>query len=172
MTTIELDAIPGFMPQCNRDALDALIVEHDIRTVVEVGSFLGLSAGWFALWDRIERVTCIDVWQDNPKVGIPVGCYDQFLGNMHALGVAHKIGTVRGDSSLVHERVPPADLVYIDGDHTYTGCASDIKLYGPKALKILCGDDYIRYDYYRVIEAVDQLLPQRQVSGQFWWVVK
>ena len=41
---------------------------------------------------------------------------------------------------------PICDLIYIDGDHTYEGCLSDIENWYPKVKKggFLTGDDYIR----------------------------
>ncbi len=164
-----LDQIPGWMPQENRDKLTELIREYDIRTVVEIGSFLGLSAGWFA--QRVEHVTCVDWWQGSPKTGIPMDCYQQFKRNMEALGVADKITTIRGNSNDVADRVRLADLVYIDGDHSFDGCKRDIELYRSNARRVICGDDYAPREYYQVIEAVTATLPDHQHYGEFWWAV-
>lgn len=57
------------------------------------------------------------------------------------------------------------DSVFIDGDHTYEGCLSDIKLWGPivKNGGIIVFDDYGHY-YPGVIKAVDQFCKLNKLS--------
>ena len=166
-----------------------------VVSVVEIGSFLGKSATWFALHKEIKRVTCVDRWLDEEsepstnnmvstlvEQDLPRDYYQKFAENMVNTGASYKIGAVRGDSRLVANQVGEADLVYIDGDHPYEGCKSNIQLYAPKALKVVCGDDYLERDIWSesrgvhgkfgVIRAVDEIFPQRQVAGNFWWVVE
>lgn len=177
------DEIGGWFAPENRAILAQLIVEHRIKTVIEIGSFLGLSASWFVR--RVEHVTCVDTWLETAeeatsnnlvlplrRFGIPNDFYFVFKRNMEDLRLWSKITPVRGKSSEVHHEVDEADLVYIDGDHSQEGCASDIELYGRKARKIVCGDDYEERDGWGVREAVDAAFPDRQVSGRFWWAVK
>jgi hypothetical protein len=188
----DLPGIHGWMPPENRQELDRLIREHQIKTVIEIGSFFGLSAGWFAR--RVDHVTCVDTWYEAataPSIlnlwsalGLggaaphPRNFYSTFEWNLRRVGLWHKITPVRGDSREVHGLVGEADLVYIDGLHTYEGCASDIRLYAPKARKIVCGDDYGTQDNadpvepFGVTRAVDEMLPQRQTRSPFWWAVK
>lgn len=169
---LTLADIFGWFPQENRDKLAELIAVHDIRTVLEIGSLYGLSAGWFA--QRVSRVTCIDLWPGEVFPGVPKDAtLSTFLANMRSIGVADRIIAIQGDSHLLHWAIGSHDLIYIDGDHSYAGCKADIAHFLPKARRILCGDDYHKQEeYYGVIPAVDELLPQRQVIGRFWWVVK
>lgn len=45
------------------------------------------------------------------------------------------------DKKRVLESVPDElDLLFVDGDHTYEGCLSDLQTYGPLAKKILIHD--------------------------------
>lgn len=166
--------IRGWFMQENRDTLAALIVQCQIRTVLEIGTCFGLSAGWFA--QRVERVTCVDMWGEIPCAAVPANVYDIFLANMVAGCVAEKVTAIRGDSHdpEIYRRAPAADLVYVDGDHTYEGCKRDIEMYGPKARKILCGDDYgtDNPELAGVTRAVDELLPNANHNGRFWWVNK
>jgi cephalosporin hydroxylase len=178
--------VQGWMRAENREELERLIAEHRIRTVIEIGSLFGLSAAWFAR--RVDMVTCVDRWYEPAEEpdynnlvnvlnfkkagGLPRDFYGIFEDNMRRVDVWDKIHVVRGDSREVHAQVGDADLVYIDGDHSYEGTTSDISLYGPKARKIMCGDDYIVHEDFGVIEAVDYLVPERQFRTPFWWAVK
>jgi len=184
---MSLDEIGGWFPQENRTELERLISQHDIHSVLEIGSFLGLSAAWFASRPGVERVTCVDLWRETAtedshnnlcatlrRFGIPRDFYRIFVSNMQEFGVWNRIYTVRGNSRDVHGRVGDHDLVYIDGDHSYAGCLSDLNLYGPKARKVLCGDDFLAQDTFGVIEAVrGYVAPEHlHTNGPFWWTAK
>jgi hypothetical protein len=178
--------IPGWFPQANRDALESLIREHRIKSVIEIGSLFGLSAVWFA--QRVERVTCVDRWfsEDNyesvnnwegmrRRWELPRDIFPIFRDFVMHSGVWDKICPVRGNAPYVAGEVEDADLVYIDGDHSYRGCKRDIEAYLPKARKIICGDDYQHVDSvesFGVIQAVNEAFPHPNVAGRFWWVAK
>lgn len=172
--------IPGWFAPENQANLARLIAEHEIRSVIEIGSFMGLSAVWFA--HRVEQVTCIDRWyeeanyvSDNNLVGtlrrweLPRDFFHIFRENVMRSGVWHKITPIRGNSHYVHGEAGFADLTYIDGDHTEKGCEMDIRIYRDKTRKIICGDDYVQREGYGVIEAVTKLLPRHKHDGAFWW---
>jgi hypothetical protein len=184
------EPIPGWFADENREELSAIISHRNIRTVIEVGSFLGLSAVWFA--QQVEHVYCIDTWcelatfeSENNLVGtlrrwdLPRDFFPIFRDNVMRSGVWHKITPVKGHSHYVHAEVPVCDLVYLDGDHSYEGCKRDIEIYQDKARVVLCGDDYaqrIESDgkggqkaAFGVIEAVSELLPDAQHVGPFWY---
>lgn len=179
--------IPGWFALENRIELGKLIASRDIKTVAEVGSFLGLSAVWFAR--NVEHVYCIDTWfelatheSENNLVGtlrrwdLPRDFFPIFRDNIMRSGYWHKITPLKGHSHYVHGEVPIVDLVYLDGDHSYHGCRRDIEIYRDKARVILCGDDYTPRTEpdgrkcFGVIEAVSELLPNHQHVGPFWWV--
>ena len=182
-----MEPIPGWFAMENRRQLDMLIRARGIKTVVEVGSFLGLSAVWFA--HRVEQVHCVDTWfegatyeSENNLVGtlrrwdLPRDFFPLFRDNVMRSGVWHKICPIKGSSERVIGEVPVADLVYLDADHSYAGCKRDIELYQDKARVILCGDDYTpRMESdgvtpaFGVIEAVNDMLPGAQHVGPFWW---
>ena len=174
------DLVGGWFSPENRATLGVLIQEHQIESVIEIGSFLGLSAIWFA--QRVHRIQCVDPWLEEAtepdnnnlvstmqRFGVPRDFLRVFLHNIMEFGVAHKVTPIVGKSQDVHMYVVNADLVYIDGDHSYDGCKRDIELYGPKAKKIICGDDYVEREGFGVIEAVRELLPDVQNVGPVWW---
>lgn len=184
--------IAGWFGLDNRQQLEQLIINHSVRTVVEIGSFLGLSAVWFA--DRVDHVFCVDTWfegatyeSENNLVGtlrrwdLPRDFFPLFRDNIMRSGVWHKVTPIKGHSHFVHGEVPFADLIYIDGDHSYEGCKRDIEIYRDKARVILCGDDYTERmesdgtgetPCFGVIEAVTELLPNHRHVGPFWWCVR
>lgn len=51
--------------------------------------------------------------------------------------IQHTVHHMRSDNFTVPEHI---DLVYIDGNHEYEGCKSDLSMYGHA--DIVCGDDY------------------------------
>ena len=175
--------IAGWFARENRETLHGLIRQHNVRSVVEIGSFLGLSAVWFA--QRVEQVTCIDTWREDAEEetqnnllltlrrwDLPRDFFGLFRDNVMRSGHWHKILPIRGDSAAMLPQVADADLVYIDGDHSYEGCKRDITLYGPHARKIICGDDYTDREGFGVIQAVSECLPGAQHIGPFWWAVQ
>jgi hypothetical protein len=179
---MKADEIGGWFPDENRQTLEYLIDKYPIRSVLEIGSFLGLSAAWFA--QRVEHVTCVDLWIENAtarsnnnlvetlqQCGLPRDFFDIFCRNMKAVGVMDKITAIRGNSRFVADLVPAHDLVYIDADHSLEGCTSDLTLYGPKARFVLCGDDFVDRPEFGVIPAVRQYIPAPHLRTYvpFWW---
>jgi predicted O-methyltransferase YrrM len=180
---MNIDEVGGWFPQENRTKLDELIDLHHCKSGIEIGSFLGLSAIWLAF--RLERLQCLDTWCEEAtepnnnnlvatlrRYGIPRDFLRVFLGNVLDAGLMHKVTPIVGRSQEVHGQVVDADLVYIDGSHTYEDVRRDIELYAPKARKVICGDDYVERDGFGVIRAVTELLPSHQHVGQFWWALK
>lgn len=176
--------IPGWFAPENRANLDRLIAEHGVKSVIEIGSFLGLSAVWFAEHEQIERVTCVDRWYEPATVEtpnnlvnflrrwrLPDDFFYLFRENIFASGQVNKIIPIRGDSRDVWSHCMDSDLAYIDGDHSYPGCRADIENFLPKC-RIICGDDYEDREGFGVILAVSSLLPKHQHDGKFWWYVK
>ena len=179
----DIPGVGGWFPLENREELERLIRKHEVKTVIEIGCMVGLSTAWFA--QRVKRVTCVDRWYEPATVadnnnlvnvlrdcGLPRNFRSIFESNMKRVGVWDRLNIVQGDSSAVADQVEEADLVYVDADHSYAGCSSDIRLYYPKARKVICGDDYDVREDFAVIEAVRDLLPEHQSRKPFWWVEK
>ncbi len=180
---MNIDELPGWFAPENRLMLDQLIRNHECTSGIEIGCFLGLSTVWFCY--HLHRLQCIDTWYEDAiepnqnnlvqtlrRMGTPKDFYHVWCDNIFEAQVGRKITAIRGRSDEIHPLVVDADLVYIDGDHSYAGCKRDIELYLPKARKVICGDDYVKRPEFGVIEAVKEMLPGHQRYGPFWYFVK
>ena len=69
------------------------------------------------------------------------------------------------------------DFVFIDGDHSYEGCALDIKLWWPKLKPggLLSGHDYVDEKNYGVQRAVNEFVGDRELRlglNNTWFITK
>lgn len=124
--------------------------------VVEIGSWTGGSAIAMAktLSDMADyEIHCVDHWKGGNLIqrGVsPNGeAYDQFRLNTAPLGdriIAHR-GSSEEMAKEWAKREGPArtiDFLFIDADHTYEGCRTDIQCWLPflRNGAIICGHDY------------------------------
>jgi len=100
-------------------------------TVVEIGSFLGKSSNYLVRsLSNSGHLYCVDTWRNDAMPGGRQDNFEQFLNNMKRW--AGKFTPLRGNSSeIVMSWNKPIDLLWIDGDHSYEGCASDIRNWFP-----------------------------------------
>ena len=181
MTTNE---IFGWFNDNHKEALTELIKKHQVKTVIEIGSFLGKSTAFIA--KQVDKVVCIDpfvFWEDKDRPNGDVAAYggedffDKFWANMTTEGVSQKLEIHRGtsvDSLAVVTNLNPngVDLVYIDGLHDYESVLQDIKLYHSQANKVICGDDYDE-NWPGVVKAVNEYYEDDvKHNGNFWYVIK
>jgi len=103
--------------------------------VLEIGSWEGLSASWFALNlldDHPEsRMTCIDHFDGMRGAGKER--YDKLCFNLSLTGIGGKVSVLPYFSyPALTEHVIPAgtkyDLIYVDGDHSVKGVLEDAML--------------------------------------------
>lgn len=132
--------------------------------ILEIGSWSGASA---LTWGEALRIhnsgkgalTCIDAWKPyynqneiyddlSGKINEALANdepYQIFKENVKFLPATVKLKVQRGWSADILPELERADsdLVYIDGDHSYHGVSSDIKLSSElvKDGGIICGDD-------------------------------
>lgn len=167
----------GWFPAENQILLDRLIKEHNVKSVIEIGSFLGKSSHFFA--ERVDRVTCIDPFKLTdeavhyyPELREMVDSEDSFLdafmANME--DVRDKVTVFRGTSKDAFLLNPDwkADLIYIDGSHIYEDVFRDIKMWDPRAIKVICGDD-CDDNWPMVKDAVNTYFPKFTLNGRVWY---
>lgn len=137
--------IPGHLTPREGIALHDVAKKYaSAGTIVEIGSFLGKSSNY--LTEAIStsgHLYCVDTWQNDAMPGGKQDNFEQFLNNMKAC--EGKFTPLRGDSSkTVLTWKQQIDLLWIDGDHSYEGCASDIKNWFPFLKKSgwICLHDY------------------------------
>lgn len=139
----------------NHDQLRAALAETPANTVVELGSWLGLSARFMArLLSPGGKLYCIDTWAGSAEHwNIPdfevqrrlVLLYQQFLSNVMHDDLCNQIipfrtTTLEGARMLMVR----ADLVYVDAAHDEESVYQDIMAWHAKLAPggIMCGDDW------------------------------
>lgn len=124
--------------------------------VLEIGSYLGASSA--SLAEGIRRksgsgyVYCIDTWQNDAMSEGKRETLDLFLQNTRPWN--DRIRTIQGDSRTVDlPDIQAADLVFIDGDHSYQGAKSDADRFAPLVREggLLAFHDTNRIEVARVI---------------------
>lgn len=181
--------IPGWFPHENEVALQTLVEEHGIQTVVEIGAYLGRSTAFFRELPLIKHIVVIDpfvMWPEGRGNGDAMrdggeDFYDKFVANMDALQEetsktpnVHlaRLSVVHKTSKEACEANPElvAQMIFIDATHSYESVKEDIQLWLPRATKIICGDDYDE-NWPGVKQAVNELLPDRIIIGRVWYKI-
>lgn len=137
-------------------------------TVVEIGSYLGASALFFAsgIKERGGKLYCIDTWYNEGMAEGQRDTFEEFLKNIEPM--RHFIIPLRGQSvdiaKTFNERI---DLLFIDGDHSYEGIKGDVESWLPK----IKDDGIIIFHDYGWAEGVKRVVKEYikpiQVDGHF-----
>lgn len=135
----------------NQDALSKIFERHHIHTIIEVGSWLGLSTRFLAqkLPDD-GKLYAVDTWlgsdefshQNDPRLAY---LFQLFLSNVKHAQLTHKIVPVRMASLEAASALAiHADLIYLDASHKTDDVVQDILAWHPhlEPNGILCGDDW------------------------------
>lgn len=156
----DVDLLP-FNPQGwyrNGPSMEWLVRRTNVKVVIEVGSWLGLSTRHIAsILPEDGVVYAVDHWmgspnEDNSQFDIP-NLYRQFLSNVIHEKLTHKIIPIKMSSLEAAKtlQVKP-DLVYLDATHDFTNVMLDLIFWYPfvKGHGVLCGDDYFwNHDPYK-----------------------
>lgn len=179
--------VHGWFTDPKKKTIERLLKENKVKIILEVGSWLGQSALFFA--DRCQYVICIDTWlgndnffrEDRFRPMLPTA-YETFLVNCWEK--QDKIFPIRLESFVglwyLAEQKIRVDAIYIDASHYYEDVKRDIKW----ALKLpgkplLIGDDFIKKHAnnidggitFPVQKAVKEIFGNKaQSEGTTWWV--
>lgn len=162
--------------------MEWLIKSNNVKVVVEVGSWFGLSTCHIARTIPEGGVVyAVDHWLGSPHEihnrFVLANLYRQFLSNVIHENLTDKIIPVRMSSEEAAKtlNVKP-DLVYIDASHDFNSVCQDLALWYPfvKGHGILCGDDYLFGRTLPVKAAVDLFAQTNNLivheDGWFWYL--
>lgn len=172
-----MNNIPGWFPKENQATLEALIKEHNVQTVIEIGAFVGLSTVFFA--QRVRNVTTVDPFDAITRVNylngqmkrIAQDQFDHFMRNTTGYSNITSLVATSQEAAAGPLKDKTADLIYIDGSHEYADVKLDIELWYLRANKILCGDDYSPH-WPGVRQAVDELDGDVNRNQRLWYILK
>lgn len=161
--------------------------KYDGQVICEVGVFAGRN--FFPMIAHNPKVAiAVDSWtEDGVFSHNDSGLSQQALDRQYVDFINRTIDkpfvkVYREYSEIAVEHFPDEffDFIYIDGDHTYEGCLSDIENWYPKVKKgkFLTGDDYVRtvepigvtYDVKRAVNdfVVKNNLAVFEIPGNQW----
>jgi predicted O-methyltransferase YrrM len=104
------------------------------KHIVEIGSYFGASTCFIAEALNTKpdgKLLCIDTWGNDAMSEGKKDTFETFLKN--TVKYKHKIKTIRCKSNeAISEIKNTIDLLFIDGDHAYSGVTEDINNYLPK----------------------------------------
>ncbi len=134
----------------------AAIVSQRSRSPL-IGAEVGVQKGNFSDYlltnSNYSRFYCIDAWKEiGGQLDIANVCNQQqdklfTATQMRLKRFGDKVRFIRKVSTEAAIEIPDAslDFVYIDADHSYEGCLSDLRAYYPKLKQrgVLAGHDYL-----------------------------
>lgn len=201
MAKIPFELMPEELQGWNGDSplFFELIEKVKPKTIVEVGSWKGLSTVNMAKscqkLNLDTKIYCVDTWEGSLEFPLNQELYgdtwsnekvfDKFMSNLHHNGVLEIVTPIKSLSK--DAEVPMADLIYIDGDHTYEGVYADITKYWNNLNEsgIMFGDDFFlivsggRKDGYEcgVSKGVEEFCRKNNLNFQthynnFWSIQK
>lgn len=127
--------IPSQTKACELQLLhEQFTLAFETGIAVEIGSYMGAAS--VALADVVRRkqrgnVYCVDTWQNHAMSEGQLDTYAEF--QRHTRPYEAWINPIRSISFEANIPIEPgtADLVFIDGDHSYEGCRADVDRFAP-----------------------------------------
>jgi predicted O-methyltransferase YrrM len=169
----------------NATQIEALILGRGVKTIIEVGSWLGTSTRHMAsCLPEGGIVYAVDHWQGSSehqpgqRAWIPEveRLYEYFLSNVIQAGLAHKIIPMRMSSLEAAKQLQvKADLIYIDAGHETKSVYKDLVAWYPHIHKngVLCGDDWAWEPVQKAVKKFAKKNNLRiKASGNFWRLKK
>lgn len=163
--------VVGFMTDETLARLDWLITEYEVKTVIELGAFVGLSTCFMA--ERVDHVWTVDNFdvrsQDYPSYLRDIheaAADDQYKTFLENTLPYRNITGIRMDFLEAAELPLEADMVYIDGVQSYPAFKRIVEAWMPKARKVIAGDDTQAKAVYRTVREIGVKPTERT-----WWKV-
>ena len=170
-TLKELFATPRmyYIPLQHNNTVEGLfeLVKETVKpdfTIVEIGSFSGVSSELFARF--CKKLICVDIWNSDPtyteidseKTLTSLTHFNKMKKDYDNI-VQMKMTSLEASKSIADNSI---DFVYIDGSHDYEGVMIDIKAWLPKIKKggWITGHD-IDLDGERVHKAVNEMFGKK-----------
>jgi hypothetical protein len=163
----------------NGEHLQECFAKNRIKTVIEVGSWLGLSTRF--LGSKVGsggKVYAVDTWLGTPEEEVHQKdprlphLYEMFLSNVIHEGLTDVIIPIRMDSLEAAKSLNiKADLIYIDASHLTEAVYQDILHWYPHLNEggIFCGDDFCWWTVQEGVRKAAAELDLQIESGYTWW---
>ncbi len=173
----------------NAKHIEALVREHSVQTIIEVGCWMGTSTRHMAtLLPEGGKVYAVDHWLGSEDI-FPLQCYkkrkgilyQQFLSNVIHAELTDKIVPVRMESLEAARALDvQPDLIYVDAAHDMESVYKDLKAWYPKVKGhgVLCGDDWRWGKGLPVKKAVLKFAKEKKLKAvsppgsNFWYLVE
>jgi Methyltransferase domain len=164
----------------NAQQLDKFLQGKNIKTVIEVGSWLGASTRYIAASMADDGVLyAIDTWLGSPQEAVHLQdsrlpyLYQLFLSNIKHAGLCHKVVPIRMTSQEASNALNvKADLIYLDGAHDTQSVCNDILSWYPhlNPYGIICGDDWKWHSVRVAVSHCAGILNKTiRVDDNLWW---
>ena len=170
--------IPGWFGF--QEAYDYALTHYPNGTYVEIGAWMGKSTIYLAQklkdLNSEAKFYTVDNFLGSAEHQAELQRLDKSLlsiyqANLDACGVTGYVNTLVMSSveAAATFKDRSVDFVFIDGSHAYEDVKADIEAWLPKIKPggLLAGDDYSK-EWHGVMEAVDELLPERSFIGSSW----
>lgn len=160
------NSIEGFM--CRNELRWLYGTARRMSSIVEIGSWKGRSthallSGCPGTVYAVDHFKGTDSELEGSHREAATGdIFDQFMKNV---GEFSNLVVMRMGSLEAAAQIDRADMVFIDGDHSYESVKADIEAWLPKADKLLCGHDY---DYPGVKRAVHEYFDRIEKVDSIW----
>lgn len=161
--------IEGWMFPNELECLSSWASQHE--SIVEIGSWKGRST--YALCKGTAgRVWAVDTFKGSPdepehveRIAAAGGStFEEFDRNTED---CPNLSSVALDSVEAAAYVPDADMVFLDGGHSYEQVLADLKAWLPKTKKLICGHDIQAPGVARAVREV--LGEVERGAGSLWF---
>lgn len=143
---------------------------HEMSSIVEIGSYRGRST--YALCAGCQGIVyAVDPFEANFHQEVR-DVFDDFAENLKAF--ENLLPVIKTSQEAANSAIIPAivDMVFIDADHSYRAVLDDLRLWEPRARKLVCGHDYGGPRTPGVEKAVNEYFGSREMvklgPGLLW----